>query len=84
MKFYLSTYSLDYKSIKQRKRVTAISLCGMVMCGRSCGVDVSGRLSGMSGGNVYGQIQVFQAQRIPVPYNILEGYGMSQGNTITC
>ena len=42
VKFYLPTYSLDYESIKQRKRVRAISPCGMVARGPSCGVDVSG------------------------------------------
>ena len=52
VKFYLPTYSLDYKSIKQRKRVTAISPYRMVACRWSCGVNISDRLSGMSDGDV--------------------------------
>jgi hypothetical protein len=35
----------------------------------SCGVDVSGSSSGVSGGDVEGQIRAFRAQRIPVPYS---------------
>ena len=42
----------------------------MVARGRSCGVDVSGKWSGVSGGDVHGQIWAFRAQRAPVPYNI--------------
>jgi hypothetical protein len=44
------------------------SPCGIVVCELSCGIDVSGKWSGVSGGDVHGQIRVFQAQRIPVPY----------------
>ena len=42
----------------------------MVARGRSCGVDVSGKWLGVSGGDVHGQIWAFRAQRIPVPYII--------------
>ena len=41
----------------------------MVARGWSCGVDVSGRWSDVSGGDVQGRIWAFRAQRIPVPYN---------------
>ena len=40
----------------------------MVARRRSCGVDVSGKWSGVSGGDVHGQIWAFRAQRAPVPY----------------
>ena len=70
VKICLPTYSLDYESMKNDKRGDSDpSLCGIVARGQSCGVDISGRSSGVSGGNVYGQIWVFQAQCIPVPYN---------------
>ena len=42
----------------------------MVTHGWSCGVDVSGKWSGMSGGDVHGQIWAFRAQRAPVPYSV--------------
>ena len=64
---FLSTYNLDYKSIKlvtanipmRNGRVWAVLW-------RQC----IRQSSGVSGGDVHSQIQVFRAQRIPVPYNI--------------
>jgi hypothetical protein len=40
----------------------------MVARVQSCGVDVSGSSSGVSGGDVEGRIRAFRAQRAPVPY----------------
>ena len=39
----------------------------MVVHGQSCGVNISGRLSGVSGGSEVGRFQAFQTQHIPVP-----------------
>ena len=50
----------------------------MVARGRSCGVDVSGKWSDVSGGDVQGRIWAFRAQRAPVPYNITNN-GVSGG-----
>ena len=67
--------------------MTAISPCGMVARRRSCGVDVSGKWSGVLGGDVHGQIWAFRAQRAPVPYTVSSMYraatcgGASSGGT---
>jgi hypothetical protein len=45
----------------------------MVARVRSCGVDVSGRSSGVSGGGEAGRFRAFQAQRAPVPYSLPAG-----------
>ena len=51
--------------------MTAISPCRMVVHGWSCGVNISGKWLGVSGGDVHGQIWAFQAQHILVPYSRL-------------
>ena len=44
----------------------------MVARRRSCGIDVSGKWSDVSGGDVQGRIWAFQAQHAPVPYTSMQ------------